>query len=46
MFVNQNYDDTLKMYDARAEVITDAVKKFGVTALPREFNPNAAPLVT
>jgi L-seryl-tRNA(Ser) seleniumtransferase len=41
MFVNQNYDDTLKTYDARAQVITDAVKKFGVTALPREFNPNA-----
>jgi seryl-tRNA(Sec) selenium transferase len=46
MFVNQNYDDTLKMYDARAQVITDAVKKFGVTALPREYNPNALGNVT
>ena len=26
MFVNQNYDDTLKMYDARAQVITDAMR--------------------
>jgi seryl-tRNA(Sec) selenium transferase len=46
MFVNQNYDDTLKTYDARAQVITDAVKKFGVTANPREFNPNALGNVT
>jgi L-seryl-tRNA(Ser) seleniumtransferase len=41
IFVNQNYDETLKMYDARAEVITNAVKKFGVTARPREYNPQA-----
>jgi len=34
------------MYDARAQVITDAVKKFGVTALPREFNPQALGNVT
>src|ERR1700740_2433512 len=33
IFVNQDYDATLRMYDARAQVITDAVKKFGVTAL-------------
>ena len=46
IFVNQNYDATLKMYDARAQVITDAVKKFGVTALPREFNPQALGNVT
>lgn len=46
MFVNQNYDATLKMYDARAQVITDAVKKFGVTALPREYNPEALGNVT
>src|SRR6201996_64855 len=46
IFVNQDYDATLKMYDERAQVITDAVKKFGVTALPREFNPEALGNVT
>src|ERR1700743_2841849 len=46
IFVNQDYESTLKMYDARAQVITDAVKKFGVTALPREFNPQALGNVT
>jgi hypothetical protein len=33
IFVNQDFDDELRMYDARAQVITDAVKKFGVTPL-------------
>jgi L-seryl-tRNA(Ser) seleniumtransferase len=46
IFVNQDYDATLRMYDARAQVITDAVKKFGVTALPRQFNPEALGNVT
>jgi seryl-tRNA(Sec) selenium transferase len=46
IFVNQDYDATLKMYDARAKVITDAVRRFGVTALPREFNPQALGNVT
>ncbi|MGO4515561.1 aminotransferase class V-fold PLP-dependent enzyme [Terriglobus sp. 2YAB30_2] len=46
LFVNQDYDGVLKMYDARAQVITDAIKKFGVTALPREFNPQALGNVT
>jgi seryl-tRNA(Sec) selenium transferase len=46
LFVNQNYDATLRMYDARAQVITEAVKKFGVTALPRQFNPEALGNVT
>src|SRR5271168_2828170 len=46
IFVNQDYDATLKMYDERAQVITDAVKKFGVTALPRQFNPQALGNVT
>lgn len=36
----------LKIYDARAQAITDAVKKFGVTALPRQFNPQALGNVT
>jgi seryl-tRNA(Sec) selenium transferase len=46
MFVNQDFDATLRMYDERARVITDAVKKFGVTALPRQFNPEALGNVT
>src|SRR5438445_1586323 len=41
IFLNQDFDPELRMYDARAQVITDAVKKFGVTPLPREFNPQA-----
>jgi L-seryl-tRNA(Ser) seleniumtransferase len=46
MFVNQDFDATLKMYDERAQVITEAVSKFGVTALPRQFNPQALGNVT
>jgi seryl-tRNA(Sec) selenium transferase len=45
-FINQDFDATLKMYDERAQVITDAVKKFGVTAQPRQFNPQALGNVT
>lgn len=46
LFVNQNYDATLKNYDDRALVITEAVKKFGVSAQPRQFNPQALGNVT
>ncbi|RXH55540.1 aminotransferase class V-fold PLP-dependent enzyme [Granulicella sibirica] len=46
IFVNQDYDATLRMYDARAQLISDAIKKFGVMAKPREFNPNALGNVT
>src|SRR5262249_62216235 len=46
MFVNQDFDATLKMYDDRAQVISDAIKKFGVTTLPRQFNPQALGNVT
>jgi uncharacterized pyridoxal phosphate-dependent enzyme len=46
LFVNQNYDATLKSYDERAQVITDAIEKFGVTAQPRQFNPQALGNVT
>ena len=46
LFVNQDYDAVLRMYDARAQVITDAIAKFGVTARPREFNPEALGNVT
>jgi seryl-tRNA(Sec) selenium transferase len=46
IFVSQDFDAELRMYDARAQVSTDAVKKFGVTPLPREFNPQALGNVT
>ena len=46
LFVNQDYNETLKMYDARAQVITDAVAKFGVKANERQFNPTALGNVT
>ena len=46
IFVNQDYDATLRMYDDRAKLISDAIAKFGVTALPREFNPEALGNVT
>ena len=46
IFVNQDFDAALRVYDERAQVITDAVKKFGVMALPRQFNPQALGNVT
>ena len=46
IFVNQDFNTMLTMYDQRAQVITEAVKKFGVTALPRQFNPQALGNVT
>jgi len=46
IFVNEDFDASLKMYDERAQVVTDAVKKFGVMALPRQFNPQALGNVT
>jgi len=46
IFVNQDYEATLRSYDERAQVITEAVKKFGVMALPRQFNPQALGNVT
>src|SRR5579871_545453 len=46
IFVNEDLDTSLKIYDERAQVITDAVKKFGVIALPRQFNPQALGNVT
>jgi L-seryl-tRNA(Ser) seleniumtransferase len=44
--VGEDWDTSLRSYDAKAQVITDAVKKFGVTALPRQFNPQALGNVT
>ena len=46
LFVEQDYDAVLKSYDDRAAVISKAIAKFGVTPLPREFNPNALGNVT
>jgi hypothetical protein len=46
LFVNQNYDATVRTYDERAQVITDAIEKFGVVALPREYDPQALGNVT
>jgi seryl-tRNA(Sec) selenium transferase len=46
MFVNEDFEAVLRLYDERARVITDALKKFGVTALPRQFNPQAFGNVT
>lgn len=46
IFVNQDLDETTHMYDNRAQVITDAVAQFGVTALPRQYNPQALGNVT
>ena len=46
IFVNQDYEQTLKMFDERARVISAAIAKFGVTARPREFNQEALGNVT
>ncbi len=37
MFVNQDYNETLRGYDAKAKTITDALAPYGVTANPRRF---------
>lgn len=46
IFVRQDYDATLHLYDERAATISQAVARFGVTALPRQFNPEALGNVT
>ena len=40
LFVNQDYDETLKKYDAKADTITNALKKYGVT-MTRTYNGDA-----
>ena len=40
LFVNQDYDETLKKYDAKADTITRALTKYGVT-MTRTYNGNA-----
>lgn len=46
LFVHQDENATLRMYDERAAVISRAVARFGVTALPRQYNPDALGNVT
>lgn len=46
LFVNQDYDAVIKSYDNRAETISKAVAKFGVTPQPRQFEPQALGNVT
>jgi len=40
LFVNQDYDATLKKYDVRADTITKALAKYGVT-MTRTYNGDA-----
>ena len=40
LFVNQDYDATLKKYDAKADTITNALTKYGVT-MTRTYNGEA-----
>lgn len=46
LFVNQDYEAVLRMYDERAKVISNAISRFGVTSQPRQFNPQALGNVT
>ena len=46
LFVKQDEDATLRMYDERASTISRAVAPSGVTALPRQYNPQALGNVT
>ncbi|HVU47652.1 MAG TPA: hypothetical protein VHD85_16095 [Terracidiphilus sp.] len=46
IFVEQDFDETIRMYDASAQLISDAIAKYGVTPLPRDFNPDALGNVT
>jgi L-seryl-tRNA(Ser) seleniumtransferase len=40
LFVNQDYEETLKKYDAKADTITKALTRYGVT-MTRTYNGNA-----
>lgn len=46
LFVKQDYNKTIAGYDRDAQLITKALKKFGVTELPRRFDPNGLGNVT
>jgi L-seryl-tRNA(Ser) seleniumtransferase len=41
IFVHRDEDAAEKMYDARAQVVTNALAKFGVRASPGEYDPGA-----
>jgi L-seryl-tRNA(Ser) seleniumtransferase len=41
IFVNRDEDAAMKMYDARAQVVADALAKFGVRASPGTYDPGA-----
>lgn len=45
-FVEQDFDDSIHKLDAMAAVISAAIAKYGVTPLPRDFDPNALGNVT
>ena len=46
LFVGQNYNQTVANYDNEAATITNAIEKFGVTALPRQYDPDGLGNVT
>ncbi len=46
LFVGQNYTQTVANYDNDAATITKALETFGVTALPRRYNPDGLGNVT
>ncbi|HEV2499030.1 MAG TPA: aminotransferase class V-fold PLP-dependent enzyme [Terriglobia bacterium] len=46
IFVNRNSNQTIANYDNDAGMITKAIKKFGVTELPRRYNPDGLGNVT
>ncbi|HEX5413530.1 MAG TPA: aminotransferase class V-fold PLP-dependent enzyme [Terriglobia bacterium] len=46
LFVKQDYNKTIASYDRDAQLITRALKKYGVTELPRRFDPNGLGNVT
>jgi len=45
-FMERDFDESIREYDARAKTISDAIAKYGVTELPRDFNPNSLGNVT
>lgn len=45
-FMERDFDESIREYDQRAKTISDAIAKYGVIELPRDFNPNAQGNVT
>ncbi len=46
LFVGQNYNQTVADYDHNAATISRAIEKFGVTELPRQYDPDGLGNVT